>query len=276
MKSSDLYNQASTFSNTPRMPVLFVGHGTPMNAIEDNEFAQAWSRLGTELPIPNAILCVSAHWETRGTFVTAMEQPKTIHDFYGFPQALYSQEYPAKGSPQLADEVSKQVTDIIIGHDTEWGLDHGCWSVLKYLYPDANIPVVQLSIDHFKDTRYHYSLAKELDFLRHKGVLIIGSGNMIHNLRMINVEGDDFNAEHGYGWAFELNDIFKQKIEERNFESLINYQQLHDASRLAIPTPEHYIPMLYALALCNEKDVIDIFNDKVIAGSLSMTSLIIR
>lgn len=275
MTLKDLHVQALAFENTSAMPVLFLGHGTPMNAIEDNEFSRAWSELRSSLPRPNAILCISAHWETRGTFVTAMEQPKTIHDFYGFPQELYLQEYPAKGSPQLAEEVRNCLADVTMGRDYDWGLDHGAWSVLKYLYPKADVPIVQLSIDHFKDANYHYQLAKELAFLRSKGVLVVGSGNMIHNLRMARVVGDDFNTEYGYDWAFELNDIFKKKIENHDFKSLIKYESLDTSARLAIPTPEHYIPMLYALALCGADEPVEIFNDKVVAGSLSMTSLII-
>lgn len=275
MTLKDLHKQAMQFHDTPPMPVVFVGHGTPMNAIEDNEFVQAWGRLGQNLPQPQAILCISAHWETRGTLVTAMNEPKTIHDFYGFPRELSAQQYPARGSKELAELVRGQINDVIIGEDYEWGLDHGSWSVLKHIYPMADIPVVQMSIDHFKGMQYHYDLGRELAFLRRKGVLVIGSGNMIHNLRMVRIEGDDFNTEYGYDWAFELNDLFKDKILNGDFHSLIDYTRLHNAARLAIPTPEHYIPLLYTLALQERDEQIRIFNDKVIAGSLSMTSLVI-
>ncbi|EGK02670.1 MULTISPECIES: 4,5-DOPA dioxygenase extradiol [Dysgonomonas] len=275
MTLKDLHKRAMQFHDTPLMPVVFVGHGTPMNAVEDNEFVQAWGRLGQNLPQPQAILCISAHWETRGTFVTAMNEPKTIHDFYGFPRELFAQQYPAPGSKELAQLVREQINDVAIGEDYEWGLDHGSWSVLKHIYPLADIPVVQMSIDHFKGMQYHYDLGRELAFLRRKGVLVIGSGNMIHNLRMVRVEGDDFNTEYGYDWAFELNDLFKDKILNGDFHSLIDYTRLHDASRLAIPTPEHYIPLLYTLALRERDEPVRIFNDKVIAGSLSMTSLVI-
>lgn len=274
MVLKDLYKQAMSFSDTPLMPVVFVGHGTPMNSIEDNEFVRAWGKLGADLPHPQAILCISAHWETRGTFVTAMDQPKTIHDFYGFPKELYAEHYLASGSPLLADMIHERVKSTNIKEDYEWGLDHGSWSVLKHVYPQADIPVVQMSIDHFKDAKYHYDLGKELMFLRRKGVLIIGSGNMIHNLRMISVENGDFNAEYGYDWAFELNDLLKEKILDRDYSSLVDYRRL-PASLMAIPTPEHYIPLLYTLSLQEESEVIQIFNDKVIAGSLSMTSIII-
>lgn len=262
-----------SFDDTPLMPVVFVGHGTPMNAIEDNEFVHEWNRLGSELPKPRAILCISAHWETRGTFVTAMDMPKTIHDFYGFPRELYNQRYAAPGSQDLSTIVKDRVKAVEL--DYEWGLDHGSWSVLKHIYPLADIPVVQLSIDHFKGPEYHYELARELFFLRSKGVLVIGSGNMIHNLRMVKVENGDFNTEYGYDWAFELNDIFKNKIQEENHNALIDFSHLHDSARLAIPTPEHYIPLLYILALQKKGEEVRFFNDKVIAGSLSMTSLII-
>ncbi|MBS5980285.1 4,5-DOPA dioxygenase extradiol [Dysgonomonas sp. Marseille-Q5470] len=273
MTLKELHKKVMSFDDTPLMPVVFVGHGTPMNAIEDNEFVHEWNRLGSELPKPRAILCISAHWETRGTFVTAMDMPKTIHDFYGFPRELYNQRYAAPGSQDLSAIVKDHVK--AVEFDYEWGLDHGSWSVLKHIYPLADIPVVQLSIDHFKGPEYHYELARELFFLRSKGVLVIGSGNMIHNLRMVKVENGDFNTEYGYDWAFELNDIFKNKIQEENHNALIDFSHLHDSARLAIPTPEHYIPLLYILALQQKGEEVRFFNDKVIAGSLSMTSLII-
>lgn len=271
---NDLHKQALAFADTPPMPVIFAGHGTPMNAIEDNEFVRAWNTLGTRLPRPQAILCVSAHWETKGTFITSMEMPKTIHDFYGFPKELYAQKYPAPGSAGLSDMVRESIQDVKA--DYEWGLDHGTWSLLKHIYPYADIPVVQLSLDYSKDARYHYELARQLSFLRTKGVLIIGSGNMIHNLRMVRVENDDFNTEYGYDWAFELNDVLKEKIQVRDYFALIDYNHIHNSARLAIPTPEHYIPLLYVLALQGKNEEIKFFNDKVIAGSLSMTSLIIN
>lgn len=276
MDLNDLYKQFNDMPDTKPMPVVFVGHGTPMNAIEKNEFAYKWTELGTVLPRPKAILCISAHWETRGTFVTAMEHPKTIHDFYGFPRELYQQEYPAPGSPLIADTICAKITDYDINSDYEWGLDHGCWSVLKYFYPQACVPVIQLSIDHFKDAGWHYNFARELAFLRRKGVLIVGSGNMIHNLRIMRVIGDDFNAEYAYDWSAELNDILKDKIVRHDHRSMIDYRSLHKDSLLAIPTPEHYIPLLYTLALQEGNDNITIFNDKIVAGSLSMTSVLIN
>ena len=275
MTLKEFHKHAMAFSPTPPMPVVFVGHGTPMNAIENNEFVKMWADLGKELPKPQAILCISAHWETRGTFVTAMENPKTIHDFYGFPRELYAQQYPANGYVELADTIREGVQSTIISNDYEWGLDHGSWSVLKHIYPLADIPVVQLSIDHYKGMQYHYDLGRELAFLRRKGVLIIGSGNMIHNLRMVQVEGNDFNVEYGYEWAFELNDLFKNKILAKDHSQLIDYKNVHSSINMAIPTPEHYVPLLYTLAMQEGDEPIRIFNDKVIAGSLSMTSLVI-
>jgi 4,5-DOPA dioxygenase extradiol len=204
---SDLKNLSNTFSShQTKMPLLFVGHGNPMNAIEDNEYSNKWKTLGNELPKPQAILCVSAHWETRGTFVTAMQKPKTIHDFGGFPQELFNVEYPANGSPMLAKQIKEEVKNTIIGLDETWGLDHGCWSVIKRMYPNADVPVLQLSIDYTKPAQYHYDLAKELASLRNKGVLIVGSGNMVHNLGMVNWQ----NPNGGYDWANEMNSTFKK------------------------------------------------------------------
>lgn len=271
-----LHKQLSYLNDTPLMPVLFVGHGTPMNAVEDNEFAHKWIALGKEIPHPQAIVCISAHWETRGTFVTAMQSPKTIHDFYGFPRELYMQQYQAPGFPDLAADIKANASEFNIETDYEWGLDHGTWSVLKYFYPKADIPVLQLSIDYTKDMQYHYDLAKELVYLRGKGVLIIGSGNMIHNLRMLQVEGDDFNAQYGYDWAIELNELFKEKIEQGDHSSLIRYKSLSKWTQLAMPTLDHYIPMLYALALQTKGEKVSLFNDKIVAGALSMTSIIIN
>ncbi|WP_165023317.1 4,5-DOPA dioxygenase extradiol [Dysgonomonas sp. ZJ279] len=269
------FQQILPLENTHSMPVLFVGHGSPMNAIENNLFTDEWIRLGKELPRPKAILCISAHWETGGTFVTAMEKPKTIHDFGGFPQELYAQQYPAEGLPLLGETIRREVKDIEIGVDYDWGLDHGSWSFLKHMYPEADIPVVELSIDFTKGLQYQYDLAKELRFLRQKGVLIIGSGNMVHNLRMLRIGEAGFNAEYGYDWAMELNQLFKEKILAGDHKSLIEYHKLSKSALLAIPSEEHYIPLLYALALQTENDEVKLFNDRVIAGSLSMTSLII-
>lgn len=253
-------------------PVLFIGHGSPMNGIEDNEFSRTWSKYGKEIPKPKAVLVISAHWLTKGTYITAMEHPKTIHDFGGFPQALFDVQYPAPGNPSLAKATSKLVTSTTVGLDHDWGLDHGTWSVVKHMYPDADIPVLQLSIDYNQPPQYHYDLAKQLKALRNKGVLIIGSGNMVHNLRMISWEKMQ-EANYGFDWAIEMNTIFKEKISKSDFQSLINYEKLGPAAKLAIPTPDHYYPLLYAMALQDDKDEISFFNDKMVGGSLNMTSV---
>jgi len=252
-------------------PVFFIGHGSPMNGIEQNIFSKKWQEIGKTIDLPCAVLVVSAHWLTTGTLVTAMSEPKTIHDFGGFPKELFDVQYPAPGSPFLAEETAKLITSTNVGLDHDWGLDHGTWSIVRHMFPDANVPVLQLSIDYNKSAAYHYNLAKELYDLRKRGVLVIGSGNMIHNLRMI-----DWNnmAEPGFGfdWAKSLNETFKKKILSKDHKNLIEYDRLGEAARLAIPTPDHYYPMLYALALINNKDDVSIFNDEYVGGSLSMTS----
>jgi 4,5-DOPA dioxygenase extradiol len=258
--------------SSEKMPVLFLGHGSPMNAIEENEFVTGWRNISKTLPAPEAVLCISAHWETNGTFVTAMEKPKTIHDFGGFPAELYQVQYPAPGSPFLAGEIKNIVRKTEIGMDDKWGLDHGCWSVVKHLYPGANIPVVQLSLDYYKQPQYHYDLAKELTPLRRKGVLIIGSGNMVHNLGMVSWERLN-ETGFGFDWAIEANEKMKKFILSDDHKSLIDYKSQGREFDLAIPTPEHFLPLLYTLALKEEGEKITIFNDKPVAGSLTMTSI---
>ncbi len=254
------------------MPALFIGHGSPMNAIEDNEFSRTWKEIGKALLKPRAILVVSAHWETRGTLVTNISKPPTIHDFGGFPQALFNVQYPAPGSPALAAETKGTVHKTEIGLDEKWGLDHGAWSILKHLYPNADVPVVQLSLDYMKDPQYHFDLAKELASLRQKGILIIGSGNIVHNLRM--VAWDKMNEpEYGFDWAIEANTKIKSLIQDGDFKSLINYQSLGKAVNLATPSPDHYLPLLYALALQDKNEKVSFFNDKAVMGSLTMTSV---
>jgi 4,5-DOPA dioxygenase extradiol len=258
--------------STELMPVLFVGHGSPMNAIEENEFALSWRDLGKTIPRPSAILCISAHWETSGTFVTAMPKPSTIHDFGGFPQELYNVKYPAPGSPELAYDVKRSITSTEVGLDGKWGLDHGAWSVIRNIYPEADVPVIEMSIDYRLTPQNHYELAKELAHLREKGVLIIGSGNIVHNLGMI---AWDHENEPGYGfdWAIRANEIFKGLIHENNHNDLINYHRLGREVQMAVPTPDHYIPLLYSLALKKENESLLFFNDKTVMGSLSMTSI---
>lgn len=254
------------------MPVLFIGHGSPMNGIEDNEFSQRWTKMAGEIPQPTAVLVVSAHWFSKGTKITAMDFPETIHDFGGFPQALFDVKYPAPGNALLAREAASLIrsADVTLAHD--WGLDHGTWTIVRHMYPDAKIPVLQLSIDYTKDPPHHYRLARELQALRRKGVLIIGSGNMVHNLGM--VAWDKMN-EPGYGfdWALQMNDTFKRLIGKGDHQQLVRYEGLGKEARLAIPTPEHYLPLLYSLALQDEKDQVSFFNDKAVAGSLTMTSV---
>lgn len=274
---SNLTDIVDTTKSTPVMPVLFVGHGSPMNAIEDNSFSGKWKEIGKELPRPSAILCVSAHWETNGTFVTAMPNPETIHDFGGFPCELFNAQYPAPGDSELAATIKQEIKQNPVGLNQDWGLDHGSWSVLKHLYPEADIPVLEFSIDYTRGMQYHYDLAKELAFLRRRGVLILGSGNMVHNLRLVHVKSiEGFNEPYGYDWALEMNDIFKQKIQSGDHKALIDYTSLSKAAKLAIPTPDHYIPLLYTLSLQEKNDDVEFFNDQALAGSLTMTSVIIR
>ncbi|HQU71395.1 MAG: 4,5-DOPA dioxygenase extradiol [Calditrichaeota bacterium] len=272
MKLNDLNKIAGSFNSTAKMPVLFLGHGSPMNAIEENEFVTGFRKVGTEITKPNAILCVSAHWETRGTYVTAMPSPRTIHDFGGFPPDLFAVQYPAPGSPELAEETRRLITQTNVEADNKWGLDHGAWSVIKHMYPDADVPVIQLSLDYRQSPQYHYDLAKQLASLRQKGVLIIGSGNLVHNLRM--VAWDKLNVSgFGYDWAIEADTKMKKFILDDNHDALINYGKLGDAVRLSIPTPEHYLPLLYTLALKEKEDRVQLFNDKAVGGSLTMTSV---
>jgi 4,5-DOPA dioxygenase extradiol len=272
MKLNALNSITSSFGATEKMPVLFLGHGSPMNAIEENEFVAGFRKMGNELPKPKAILVVSAHWETRGTFVTAMQNPRTIHDFGGFPKALFDVQYPAPGSPELAQETKNTVKKTEIGLDQSWGLDHGAWSVVKHLYPNADVPVIQMSIDHFQTPQYHYELAKELASLRKKGVLIIGSGNMVHNLRM--VAWDKLNTpNYAFDWATEASDKMKQFILNGDHKQLVNFSAQGKPFELAIPTPEHYIPLLYTLGLKEENEAVSLFNDKAVGGSLTMTSV---
>lgn len=256
------------------MPVLFVGHGSPMNAIETNDFSNYWNYLGKELEHPSAILVISAHWLTKGTRVTAMQSPETIHDFGGFPQALFDVQYPASGSPELALETKRLIkdTDVVLDHD--WGLDHGTWSVVRKMYPQATIPVIQLSIDFYRDGAYHYHLAQQLKALRKRGVLIIGSGNLVHNLKRLDWKQMQ-SPNYGFDWALESNELFKQKVLQRDFKALVDYTNLGTAVQLAIPTPDHYYPLLYSLGLYDAKDEIQIFNDAYVGGSLSMTSFLI-
>jgi len=254
------------------MPVLFIGHGSPMNGIEDTEFSRRWTQLAKEIPTPAAVLVVSAHWFTKGTKITAMDFPQTIHDFGGFPKELFEVQYPAPGNPALAKETAELLHSAHVELDHDWGLDHGTWTIVRHMYPDAKIPVLQLSIDYTKGAQYHYDLAKELYSLRKKGVLIIGSGNMVHNLRM--VVWDKLNdLEYGFDWAININNKFKSLIQDGNHKPLINYSELGKEALLAIPTPEHYLPLIYTLGVKDANDNVSFFNDKTVGGSLTMTSV---
>lgn len=272
MKFDDLNKISGSFNSTAPMPLLFVGHGSPMNAIEENDFVKGWRDVAKTLPRPSAILCISAHWETRGTYVTAMEHPPTIHDFGGFPQQLFEVQYPAPGSPEVALETQKTVTKTTIGLDQKWGLDHGCWSVVKHLYPAADVPVVQMSLDYYQTPQFHYDLAKELAPLRRKGVLIVGSGNLVHNLRRVAWDKME-QSGFAFDWAEEANGKMKKYILESDHRKLINYQSEGRAFELAIPTPEHFLPLLYILALKEENEHPVLFNDQAVGGSLTMTSV---
>ena len=249
------------------MPVLFIGHGSPMNAIEDNEYSRGWSEIGKKILRPKAILCVSAHWQTCGTKVTAMAMPETIHDFGGFPEELFKAQYPAPGSPEFAKETAALVKKVKVELDNEWGLDHGCWSVLKPMFPDADIPTFQLSLDYMQPPQFHYELAKELQELRKKGVLIIGSGNIVHNLGMMQW------SEKAFDWAIEFDEKIKSLIVADDFQSVVDYHKLGKAAQLSIPTNEHYLPLLYSLALKGNKESLSFFNEKTTMGSVSMRSL---
>jgi 4,5-DOPA dioxygenase extradiol len=272
IKVKDLKQISESLPNTERMPVLFLGHGSPMNAIEENEFVTGFRTIAQSIPKPSAILCISAHWFINKTAVTAMEIPKQIYDFGGFPQALFDVKYSPKGSLLLVGETIKTVNKVKVEKDENWGLDHGAWTVIKHLYPNADVPVVQMSIDYTQNAAAHFEIAKELQSLRNKGVLIIGSGNIIHNLGLVdfyNLNKDNY----GYDWAIEARTIMNNLIEKGDFKSLTQYQTLGKAVQLAIPTPEHYLPLIYSLSLKTEKDELTLFNDKLQGGSLSMTSV---
>jgi 4,5-DOPA dioxygenase extradiol len=262
--------------NTTLFPVIFVGHGSPMNAIEHNEFSNKWAELGKQLPTPDAILCISAHWMLPSTNVTLSRHPQTIHDFGGFPKELSEIQYPAPGDPDLVQEVVDLIHSKDVFPDLQWGLDHGCWSVLKHLYPNANIPVIQFSLDETLSSSEHFELAKELAPLREKKILILCSGNIVHNLRTLDWDKRD-EPEFGFDWALTVNNTVKELINAGNFDMLCHYEKLgKELVRMAIPTPDHYWPMLYALALKKENEKVTYFNDKLVMGALSMTSFIIQ
>lgn len=250
--------------DSTRMPVLFMGHGSPMNAIEDNEFSRAWQEAAADLPQPKAILCISAHWETSGALVTAMQQPRTIHDFYGFPKPLFEKHYPAPGSPELAERVIQLVGPSVVQPDQAWGLDHGTWSVLCRMYPAANIPVLQLSLDRSQEDSFHYQLGRSLAPLRREGILIVGSGNIVHNLRMMVWQDTAFD------WAVEYDEQVKQWILDEDHASIIHYEKYGRSALLSVNSAEHYLPLLYILGLRQPNEPASFFADKLWGGSLSM------
>jgi 4,5-DOPA dioxygenase extradiol len=251
------------------MPAMFVGHGSPMNAIEQNEFSQTWLIEAQKLPNPKAILCISAHWFTRGTYVAITPKPETIHDFGGFPKALFDKQYPSPGAPDLAHFTKEIIKTADVKEDNEWGLDHGTWSILAQMYPMANIPVYQLSIDYTKPPAYHYQIGKELLALRKKGVLIIGSGNIVHNLGMI----DFRNQDAAYDWAIEFDEKIKNLLINGDHQGVINYEALGKAAKLSVPSNDHYLPLLYTIGLQQKNEGISFFNEKNTMGSISMRSV---
>ena len=253
------------------MPTLFIGHGSPMNGVEDNEFARAWHNLASEIPKPDLILSISAHWVTKGTRITSNNKLKTIHDFYGFPQELYNIEYPAFGAPKFAEKITEQVNEFKITLDNKWGLDHGTWIVLRRMYPKAQIPVIQLSLDYTKPPNEHFELGKELKKLRNQGVLILGSGNIVHNLGMMNPY-----THIPFEWAVKYDELIKNLIEQKDYFSIINYQKFGEIAQLSIPTNEHYLPLLYILAASDKKDSLSFRCDEIIYGSVSMRCVILQ
>lgn len=269
---NNLQQFSDSLPNSEKMPLLFLGHGSPMNAIEENEFVAGFRNVAKTLPKPAAIICISAHWFTNGTKVTAMEMPQTIHDFGGFPKALYEVQYPAKGNPELAEATKLLLEPALVELDEKWGLDHGAWSVLRHLYPNADIPVIQLSIDYTKPAQYHFELAQKLNKLREKGILIIGSGNIVHNLRLVDFQ-NFHKDDYGYDWAIEARSVLNDYLLDGDFQSLIDYEKQSSAVKLAIPSPDHYLPLIYTLGLKQKNEELSLFNDKLLAGSLSMTSV---
>ena len=248
------------------MPVVFVGHGTPMNAIEDNEYTKGWKEISAAIPKPDAILAISAHWYTEGTRLLTTDHPKTIHDFYGFPKELFDIEYSAPGAPNLAHRTMELAGGAAFSDNT-WGIDHGTWSVLRRMYPDADIPVCQMSIDQNLSPKESYQLGEKLKSLREKNILIFGSGNVVHNLGRV-----DFEAQGGFDWANEFDEYVKSSIEAKDFERVINYTKAGSCANYAFPTPEHFYPLLYVLGACDEKDKVTVYNNSCTMGSLSMTS----
>ena len=252
------------------MPAVFFGHGNPLNALEDNVYTRAWREVGARLPRPSAVLAVSAHWYLPGCRVTAMPQPRTIHDFGGFPPALYRVRYPAPGDPALADRVRALLAPTPVGLDHEWGLDHGTWSVLCHVFPEADVPVVQLRIDETEPPSFHYALAKRLAPLREEGVLIVGSGNVVHNLHAYSWGRHPVEP---FDWAVRFEDVVRRCLLAGDHGPLVAYESLGGDARLSVPTPEHYLPLLYVMALARPGEPVTFPVDGMDGGSVSMLSV---
>jgi 4,5-DOPA dioxygenase extradiol len=267
MKLKEFENISNNFSNSEKMPVLFIGHGHPMNALLDNNFTQTLTKIGQNIQKPNAIMVVSAHWETRGTFVSVNPAPKAIYDFGGFDKRLFEVKYEPKGHPEFAHEVIKTATDFNISEDYSMGLDHGAWTVLKYLFPKADVPVFQLSIDFTKPPQYHYELAAALKKMREKGVLVVGSGNIVHNLGIL--DWHNINAKP-FDWAIEFDELVKGKLTTNDFKALVNYNQFGKLAQLSIPSNDHYLPMLYTLGLADKNEQVKYLYEGIQYGSISM------
>ncbi|MBI3896862.1 MAG: 4,5-DOPA dioxygenase extradiol [Gammaproteobacteria bacterium] len=250
------------------MPAVFFGHGSPMNTLDDNRYTQAWRRLGQSLPRPQAVVVVSAHWYTRSTAVTAMQTPRTIHDFYGFPQALFDFQYPAPGSPAIATRMRELLQPLNVPADQSWGLDHGSWSVLTHLFPAADVPIVQLSIVRTQPPAFHYELGQRLAPLRDEGILIVGSGDVVHNLSMM-----QFDGGVDYDWAIRFNDAVKDRLLQRDHAPLVDYTQLDREALLAVPTPEHYLPLLYVIGTQQPDDAVSFPVDGIDLASISMLTV---
>jgi 4,5-DOPA dioxygenase extradiol len=256
-------------TTSQRMPAIFIGHGSPLLAFEDNAYTRNMARMGRELPRPRAILCISAHWYTRGTGVTAMDAPRTIHDFSGFPDELYRFHYRCKGDPALAQQVAALLKPLEVTQDLQWGLDHGCWTVLKHMYPQADIPVVQLSIDGERDAEWHYNLGRQLAPLRDDNVLLLGTGNIVHNLRYL---VRDPNAT-ALPWASEFQQHIRDAVEQRDHQALIHYERFGDSARLSVPTTDHYLPLLYIAGASNEHDAVTVSAADISIAAVSMMSV---
>jgi 4,5-DOPA dioxygenase extradiol len=254
-----------------RLPVVFIGHGSPMNALADNRYTQAWRRLGATLPRPKAVLVVSAHWYVAETAVTVMARPKTIHDFFGFPPELFAYSYPAPGDPALAMRVQELLGAAGVGLDDSWGLDHGAWSVLAHLFPTASVPVIELSMDRSKPAAFHYELGRKLSSLRDEGVLILASGNVVHNLRVMRRRED----APAFEWATEFNDALRECLLKGDHTAVTNPISLGDSARMSIPSPDHYLPLLYAVGAQGADDKVEVLVDGIDLASISMLSIVI-